>query len=155
VTLVGAGGIGKTRLALELGSGLVGKFDGVVLVALDAVSSADLVVSSVASAVGVPESPGQSLLDVIINYLRSRKMLLIIDNFEHVLAAAGVLGQLIAETDQVVLLITSRERLRLSAEHVVEVPPLEVPVAVADADVLRRSEAVALFIDRAQAAGSD
>jgi hypothetical protein len=75
VTPVGAGGIGKTRLALEVGSGLIGKFDGVVMVPLEDVSSADLVVSSIASALGIPESPGQSQLDLIINYLRSRRML--------------------------------------------------------------------------------
>jgi predicted ATPase len=155
VTLVGAGGIGKTRLALEVGSSLKGKFDGVVLVALDEVSSADLVVSSIALSLGVPESPGQSLMDQVINYLRPRKMLLIVDNFEHVVAAAGVLSQLITETDQVMLLVTSRERLRLSGERVVEVPPLQVPEVVDDADVLRRSDAVELFIDRTRAAGSD
>jgi predicted ATPase len=155
VTLVGAGGIGKTRLAIEVGSGLMGKFDSVAMVALDEVSSSDLVISSIASSLGVPESPGKSLLDVVINYLRSRKMLLVVDNFEHVVAAAGVLGQLIAETDQVVLLVTSRERLRLSGERVVEVPPLQVPDVSEDADVLRRSDAVELFIDRARAAGSD
>ena len=155
VTLVGAGGIGKTRLAIEVGSGLIGKFDGVVMVALDEVSSADLVVSSIASSLGVPESPGRSLLDVIINYLRTRRMLLIVDNFEHVMAAAGVLGQLITQTDQAVLLVTSRERLRLSGERVVEIPPLEVPGAVDSDEVLRRSDAVELFIDRARAAGSD
>jgi predicted ATPase len=155
VTLVGPGGIGKTRLALEVGSGLVGKFDGVVMVALEEVSSADLVVSSIASSLGVPESPGQSLLDLVTNYLRARKMLLIVDNFEHVVAAAGVLGHLITQTDQVMLLVTSRERLRLSGERLVEVPSLEVPGAVDDADVLRRADAVELFIDRARAAGSD
>ena len=155
VTLVGVGGIGKTRLALEVGSSLIGKFDGVVLVPLDEVSSADLVVSSIALSLGVPESPGQSLMDLVINYLRPRKMLLIVDNFEHVVAAAGVLSQLITQTDQVMLLVTSRERLRLSGERVVEVPPLQVPEVVDDADVLRRSDAVELFIDRARAAGSD
>ena len=155
VTLVGAGGIGKTRLAIEVGSGLLGKFDGVVMVPLDEVSSADQVVSSIASALGVPESPGQSLLDLVINYLRPRKMLLILDNFEQVVAAAGVLGQFIAETDHVMLLVTSRERLRLSGERVVEVPPLQVPEVVDDTDVLRRSDAVELFIDRARAAGSN
>ena len=155
VTLVGAGGIGKTRLAIEVGSGLRSKFDGVVMVALDEVPSADLVVSSIASSLGVPESPGQSLLDLVINYLRPRRMLLIVDNFEHVVAAAGVLGQLITQTDQVMLLVTSRERLRLSGERVVEVPPLQVPDLADDADVLRRSDAVELFIDRARAAGSD
>ena len=73
VTFVGVGGIGKTRLALEVGSSLIGKFDGVVMVALDEVSSADLVVSSVALSLGVPESPGQILMDLVINYLRPRK----------------------------------------------------------------------------------
>ncbi len=155
VTLVGAGGIGKTRLAIEVGTGLVGTFDGVVMVPLDEVSSADLVVSSIASSLGVPESPGQSLLDLVINYLRPRKMLLILDNFEQVVAAAGVLSQFIAETDEVMLLVTSRERLRLSGERVVEVPPLQVPEVVDDTDVLRRSDAVELFIDRARAAGSN
>src|SRR5829696_4724292 len=153
VTLVGAGGIGKTRLAIEVSSGLLDKFDGVVMVALDEVSSADLVVSSIASSLGVPESPGQSLLDLVINYLRPRKMLLLLDNFEQVVTAAGVLGRLITEADHVMLLVTSRERLRLSGERVVEVPPLQVPEAVAD--VLRRSDAVKLFIDRAHAAESD
>ena len=150
VTLVGAGGIGKTRLALEVGASLTGKFDGVALVALDEVSSADLVVSSIASSLGVPGAPGRSLLDLVISYLRSRRTLLIIDNFEHVMSAADVLGQLITQTDQTVLLVTSRERLRLSAEHVVEVPLLQVPETADNDEVLRRSDAVELFVDRAR-----
>ena len=156
ISLVGTGGIGKTRLALDVGAALIGEFDGVVMVALEEVSSADLVVSSIASALGVPESPGQSLLlDRVINYLRTGRMLLIVDNFEQVMAAAGVLAQLIAGTDQVMRLVTSRERLRLSGERVVEVPPLQVPEIVDNDETLRRSNAVALFVDRAQAAGSD
>jgi Domain of unknown function (DUF4062)/NB-ARC domain len=153
VTLVGAGGIGKTRLALEVGTSLIGTFDRVVMVALDEVSSADLVVSSIASSLGVPESPGQSLLDLVINSLRNRRTLLIIDNFEHVMDAAAVLGQLITDTDQAKLLVTSRERLRLSGERVVDVPSLQVPGAADNEEVLRRSDAVELFIDRARAAG--
>ena len=156
ISLVGTGGIGKTRLALDVGAALMGEFDGVVMVALEEVSSADLVVSSIASALGVPESPGQSLLlDRVINYLRTGRMLLIVDNFEQVMAAAGVLAQLIAGTDQVMRLVTSRERLRLSGERVVEVPPLQVPEIVDNDETLRRSDAVALFVDRARAAGSD
>jgi predicted ATPase len=155
VTLVGPGGIGKTRLALEIGSGLTGAFDGVVMVALEDVSSVDQVVSSIASALGVPESPGHSMLDLVINYLRTRRMLLIIDNFEHVMPAADVLAQLITETSHVVLLVTSRERLRLSAEREVDVPSMQVPEVVDDVDVLRHSDAVELFIDRGRAAGSD
>jgi predicted ATPase len=155
ITLIGTGGIGKTRLALDVGAALMGELDGVVIVALEEVSSADLVVSSIASSLGVPESPSQSLLARVINYLRTRRMLLIIDNFEQVMPAAGVLAQLIAGTDQVMLLVTSRERLRLSGERVVEVPPLQVPELVDDDEALQRSDAVALFVDRARAAGSD
>jgi predicted ATPase len=155
VTLVGVGGIGKTRLALEIGAAVRGEFDGVAMVALDEVSSADLVLSSIASSVGVPETPGQPLLDAVINYLRSRRTLLIVDNFEHMMAAAGLLGQLITQADQVLLLVTSRERLRLSGERVVEVPPLKIPAAGDNDEVLRRSDAVALFAERARAAGSD
>jgi predicted ATPase len=155
VTLVGAGGIGKTRLALEVGSELRGKFEGVVMVALDEVSSADLVVSSIASSLGIPESPGQPIQHAMINYLRARKMLLIIDNFEHVVTAADVLGRIISQTYRVVLLITSRERLRLSGERVVEVPPLQVAETADNDEVLQRSDAAELFIDRARAAGSD
>jgi predicted ATPase len=155
VTLVGPGGIGKTRLALEVGAALKSRFDAVVMVALDEVSSAELVVSSIASSLGVPESPGRSLLDLVINYLQSRSTLLIVDNFEHVVAASGTLGRLIARTSRVVVLVTSRERLHLSGEHVVEVPPLKVPGTDEDAEVLRRSDAVELFLDRARSAGSD
>jgi predicted ATPase len=155
ITLLGVGGIGKTRLALEVGAALKEKFDGVVMVTLEGVSTADLLVSAIASALGVPESPGQSLLNLVINYLRPRKMLLIIDNFEHLVAAADLLGELIAQADKLVLLVTSRERLRLSGERVVDVPPMHVPEAVDDDQELLRSDAVALFLDRARAAGSD
>src|SRR5215211_3199973 len=154
VTLVGPGGIGKTRLALEVGRALTGEFDGVVMVPLEEVSSADLVVSSIASSLGVPESPGRSLQDVVIGYLRSRRMLLIVDNFEHVVAAAGLLAEVSTQADQVVILVTSRERLRISGEHVVEVPPLEVDSG-READVARRPDAVELFLDRALAARRD
>jgi len=112
-------------------------------------------VSSIASSVGVPESPGRSLLNLVISYLRTRSMLLIIDNFEHVVAAADLLEQLITQTDQTVLLVTSRERLRLSGEHVVEVPPLQVPETDDNDEELRRSDAVELFVDRARAAGNE
>jgi predicted ATPase len=91
----------------------------------------------------------------VINYLRARKLLLIIDNFEHVVTAAGLLGLIISQTDQVVLLVTSRERLRLSGERVVEVPPLQVPEASDHDEALQGSDAVALFIDRASATGSN
>jgi hypothetical protein len=131
VTLVGPGGIGKTRLALEVGAALTSAFDDVVMVALDEVSSADLVVSSIAASLGVPEAPGRSLLDLVVNYLQTRRMLLIVDNFEHLMVAAGVLGQLVTHADRVVLLVTSRERLRLSGERVVEVVGARKSVAYA------------------------
>ena len=155
VTLVGPGGIGKTRLALEVGALVVPDFERVVMVALEEVSSADLVMSSIASALGVPESPGRSLLDSVTEFLRGRQMLLLIDNFEQVVAAASVLGHLIAGTSGVVLLVTSRKRLRLTGEQVIDVPPLLLPNAVDDPAATRLSDSVELLIDRVRAGGSD
>jgi predicted ATPase len=155
VTLVGPGGIGKTRMALQVGASLIAQFDAVQMAELDEVSTPDLVISSIAAALGAPESPGQPLFERMIDYVRGRRVLLIVDNFEHVIAAAPVLGQLIARTDRLVLLVTSRERLRLSGEQVVDVPPLAVPDPSENADGARRAEAVELFLDRARAAGAD
>ena len=155
VTLVGPGGIGKTRMALQIGASLIAQFDAVQMAELDEVSTPDLVISSIAAALGAPESPGQPVFERMIDYLRDRRVLLIVDNFEHVIAAAPVLGQLIARTDRLVLLVTSRERLRLSGERVVDVPPLAVPDPSENADGARRTEAVELFLDRARAAGAD
>ena len=155
VTVVGPGGIGKTRLAVEVGGAVEPNFDTVVMVELQEVSSAELVTSSIATALGVAETAGRSLLDAVTDYLRPRRALVVVDNFEHVIAAASVLAQLLARTSQLTLVVTSRERLRLSGERVFDLQPLALPGGLDDVDVSRRSDSVELFVDRALAAGAD
>jgi predicted ATPase/DNA-binding CsgD family transcriptional regulator len=149
VTLAGPGGIGKTRLALRALATLADEFpDGVCYVELAEVSSPDLVVSRVASAVGVAEEEGRPLLDTLADALRSRSLVLALDNCEHLLeACARLIRRLLAAAADLRLLATSREPLRVAGETVWQVPPL----AVASADG-SPAEAVRLFADRAAAA---
>ena len=155
MTLVGPGGIGKTRLAIEAAAAVERDFGGAVIVELENVPSADLVSSSIGSSLGIPETPGRSLVDSLTDYLGSRKTLLLVDNFEHVIAAASLLAYLLTRTTRLTLLVTSRERLRLSGERVYDVQPLTLPPRGDDVGVMRHAESVQLFIERAGAAGSD
>jgi predicted ATPase len=155
VTLVGSGGIGKTRLAIEAATAVDRDFDDTVMVELESVPSAELVPSSIASSLGIPETPGRSVVDSLTDHLASRRMLLVVDNFEHVVAAAPVLAHLLTRTTRLTLLVTSRERLRLSGERVFEVEPLGLPRGDDDVEATRQAESVQLFVDRARAAGSD
>jgi predicted ATPase/DNA-binding NarL/FixJ family response regulator len=129
LTLAGPGGIGKTRLALHLLGSMTAEFpDGAWFVELADLRQADLVVSRLAAVVGVGEEPGRPLLDTLAEVLRSRRMLLALDNCEHLLdACAEVAGRLLASSPGLRLLVTSREPLRLAAETVWRVPPLAVP----------------------------
>ncbi|HEX9372227.1 MAG TPA: AAA family ATPase, partial [Roseiflexaceae bacterium] len=163
LTLTGAPGVGKTRLAIEAASELRGAFaDGVFLVALAPLSDPALVLVAVAHAVGVGTSRGQLLADRLGHYLRARHILLVLDNFEHVLTAAPQLTQLLAAAPQLKLLITSRVALELSGEHRFTVLPLAVPPAadsrrlpIAVAEVQERYAAVDLFVRRARAVAPD
>lgn len=147
VTLVGPGGIGKTRLALEVARELEDEFDdGVHLVPLAPVKEADLVVHSIARVVGVREGTASSM-DAAVQNLSARKLLLILDNFEHLLDAAGDIQRLLAATEDVKVLITSRALLNVRGEHALEVPPLDLPDGNADP---ARSGAVRLFLERAR-----
>ena len=155
LTLCGAGGIGKTRLALRVLAAVAGDFpDGVWFAELGDVQQPDLVVSRVASAVGVSEEPGRPLLETLADALRPRRLLLALDNCEHLIdACARVCQQLLASSPGLRLIATSRQPLRVAAETVWQVPPLPVPppgeLTAGDAC---RYEAIRLFADRAAAA---
>ena len=128
LTLCGAGGIGKTRLALRILAAAADEFpDGTWFVELGDLRQPDLVVSRVASAIGVSEEPGRPLLDTLADALRPRRLLLALDNCEHLIEACARLCQrLLASSPGLRLLATSREPLRVAAETVWQVPPLSV-----------------------------
>lgn len=152
VTLTGPGGIGKTRLALEVARGLASQYDdGVLVVLLAALSDPAQVVGEIAETLRLETANG-SRLESVVSFLRARKVLLVLDNFEHVMAAAPVVSQILRSCPRVRALVTSREVLRVSGEHGYEVEPLEVPRASGDDVTALRAEAVQLFCERAVAA---
>jgi predicted ATPase/class 3 adenylate cyclase len=156
LTLLGPGGIGKTRLALEIATRTVDQFaDGVWFVPLAAVNDAALVPSAIAGVLGVRESVDQTLLDALIAHLHQREALLVLDNLEQVLGAALDISALIATCSRLTVLATSRAPLAISGEHVFPVPPLDVPEfrygstgVSGDMSCLIESDAVRLFVDR-------
>jgi predicted ATPase/DNA-binding CsgD family transcriptional regulator len=155
-TLTGPGGVGKTRLSLHVAEVLRPEFrDGVAWVDLSPVSEPALVVSAVAQALGIRTAGEGALSDRLANALRDRELLLVLDNFEHVVDAAPLVASLLAAARHLAVLITSREPLRISAERVVVVPALGVPDHHLPAEELAESDAVQLFIHRAQAARAD
>ena len=153
LTLVGPGGTGKTRLALQACAEVVDDFaDGVFFVSLAPLRDATLVHASIAATLGVREQGGQTLDEALADYLSRKDLLLLLDNFEQVVEAAPQLAPLLASSN-VSLLVTSREPLRLAAERVHSVPPLSTPERngpIAAADALSHS-AVRLFVERARA----
>jgi len=152
VTLTGAGGTGKTRLAVHAAAELVDAFaDGVVFVGLAPLRDPDLVLPTAAQALGVGAMSGETLAEDLVRFLRNRELLLVFDNFEHLLAAAPSVAEVAAATAGVKLLVTSRVRLRLAAEHLYPVSPLATPTGGEDVDRLLRFDSVALFETRAQA----
>jgi predicted ATPase/DNA-binding SARP family transcriptional activator len=153
VTLRGPGGSGKSRLALEAARILRSSFaDGVAFVPLAPVHDPGYVLHHVAQGVGFPETPSEPLAQTLARWLRDRELLVLVDNFDQVIEAAPQLTYLIEHTESVKLLVTSRVALRLVPEHAVEVPPLALPErGTRDPEALARSEAAALFCDRARA----
>ena len=158
LTLVGPGGVGKTRLALQLVADLAPAFaDGVAFVALEAIADPELVLATIARGLGVPERTRQPILANFSAALRDQEVLLLLDNFEHLLAAAPAVASLLRAAPGLTILATSRVPLHVHAEQVVPVPPL----ATVDRDhlpdlaVLAQVAAVALFVRRAQAVQPD
>ena len=158
VTLTGPGGIGKTRLAHQVAIDLLEHFrDGIFFVQLSAITDPDLVVPTIAQTLGVPERPGQTIESALAEHLRDKQLLLLLDNFEQILAAAPSAGSLLAASADLKLLVTSRTPLRLSGERTYPVDPLPLPDPehLANAKALIHNDAVALFVERAQAAKPD
>jgi len=154
LTLTGPGGVGKTRLALQVAAELIEDFaDGVYFVDLAPIRDASLVTTAIATTLGVQESDGQPLLDGLKDYLHDRRMLLLLDNFEHLLDAAALVAVLLAAASRLTVLVTSREHLHLRGEQEMAVQPLALPdpAHLPALDQLSQYAAVALFIQRAQA----
>jgi predicted ATPase/DNA-binding SARP family transcriptional activator len=157
LTLTGTAGSGKTRLALEVASALEGEPADTVLVELARINDARFVARTIIGELGVKEGSGQSARDALLEHLRERRALLLLDNFEHVLSAVGLVRELLARAPGVKVLVTSRAPLDVPEEHVYRVPALELPDPSRRDSMarLRRTEAIRLFIDRARAARPD
>jgi len=154
LTITGPGGVGKTRLALAVATALSTDYrDGCVFVALAALADPTYIVATLAQALGVHESGDPSPLHALLAALRVRRTLLLLDNFEHLIAAAPLLTDILAACADVTLLVTSRTSLRVNGEHELAVPPLDVPAPgrLTDATDVADTAAVQLFVARAQA----
>ena len=151
VTLTGVGGVGKTRLAIQVAAELVPDFpDGAWLCELASVSDPEAMWDTLAASLGVHPSPGRSLDDSVLEYLGPKRLLLVLDNCEHLLDAAAKVVTLIAKgCSRVVVLATSREGLAVAGEQVVPLRSLGLPAADASLEVLSGTDAVRLFVDRA------
>ena len=159
VTLTGPGGIGKTRLGEAVAEQVRGDFrDGVRFVSLASISDPSLVVDTIARTLGFKEEDGdQPLFDTLKQWLRHRKLFLILDNFEQVVEASPVVAELLAASPGLKVLVTSRATLHLSGEQEFPVPPLSLPdlTSTSDYEALSQYEAVRLFIERARSAKPD
>ena len=156
VTLAGAGGSGKSRLALEVAGSVEAKFeDGVWWVDLTPLSDESFVPQAVASALGVREQPGQSLTRTLVRFLATKEVLLVVDNCEHVVGASAILLQdLLQAAPRTRVLATSREPLRIDGERISLVPPLSFPDSedALSPDQALEYEAIRLLVERAEAA---
>lgn len=159
VTLTGPGGTGKTRLGIQVAADLLDEFSGgVYFVELASIDNSVLVLPTIAAAIGLSEaSSGQSLIETLKTYLRDKQILLMLDNFEQVLAVAPHISELLQATAGLKVLVTSRVSLRLSGEQEYSVSPLALPDIgqPTTPDTLAQYAAVALFVQQAQAARSD
>jgi len=161
VTVTGPGGIGKTRLAVQVASGLVERFPGGThFVPLSALSDPGLIASAIVQTLGIREAGGQSPLEILKGHLQDSlraPMLLLLDNFEHLVQAAPTVAELLVMGPNLKILVTSRAALHVYGEHEFPVPPLALPDprSMPPVEVLSQYPAVALFVQRAVAAKPD
>lgn len=146
VTLTGTGGVGKTRLAVQVAAAVTDEYgDGVWYVDLAPLTAAEVVPVAVARALGLPDQPGRSTMETLLRYVRERQLLIVLDNCEHLLeASAAVLSEVLATAPRLTVLATSREPVNITGEATWQVPSLSL-----------RDEAVELFTERARLARPD
>ena len=152
LTLLGMGGLGKTRLSLQVAEDVLDTYrDGAWFVDLAPITDPSLVVSETARVLGVRDEPGTPILRTLCAHLKSRKLLLILDNCEHLMQpSAEIASTILGSTRDVRIVATSRAALRVPGEQTYPVLPLPVPDRDAGLDVLSRSTAIRLFVERAQ-----
>ena len=156
VTLVGPPGVGKTRLAIHAAGQVASWFpDGVIFADLAPVIHSNEVIPAIASALGIPETSGASKLSSLQSRLRNQRMLIVLDNFEQVMSAAPQISKLLTASPDLKMIATSREALRLSAEHVFPLQPLPLPENAASLPSLLDTPVIRLFVDRARAVRPD
>jgi predicted ATPase/class 3 adenylate cyclase len=159
LTLLGPGGTGKTRLVLQVAEDIIDDYpDGVWLVELAPLTDPELVAERVASALNVQEQPGQLMLETLVEYLRRKELLLLLDNVEHLVRECAVLAEhLLKECPKIKLLVTGREALFIDGETTLQVPSLSLPdtQGAVSPEQVRASEGVQLFLERAQAVQPD
>ncbi len=153
VTLVGPGGTGKTRLAIELGHRLAERFDGVWLVSLEQIVRPGEVVGAIARTIGLPESQGAPDLDQVTDYLAERSVLLLLDNLEHLLDSAPAIERIAIAGGRTRVLGTSQAPLRTPSERVLRLDPLQLPGPETDPDAVAAVPAVQMLLERTAAAG--
>jgi predicted ATPase/serine/threonine protein kinase len=156
VTLTGAGGTGKTRLALQVATELLEFFlDGIYFVRLATITNPELVASVIAQTLDVKEAGNLSLVERLKENLRDKKTLLLLDNFEHLLSATPLITELLSSCPRLKILLTSRAVLRVRGEHEFFVPTMSLPETTVSIEKLKNFSAVKLFVQSARAVKSD
>src|SRR5829696_1639643 len=158
LTLTGPGGVGKTRLALQVAADLQDEFaDGVHFIPLATIRDADVFLPTIARALGLGDMGSRPLAERLIDFLRPRQVLLVLDNLEQLPDAAPLLAGLLTACPRLTILATSQTVLRLSAEHDLPISPLRLAVGNDDTslDQIASADAVRFFVDRARAARAD
>ena len=152
VTVTGPGGVGKTRLVVKLAGNLTSEFrDGVVYVPLAPVGRAELLIPTIATAFGI-ESPGPDYgVDRLSGLIGDRQVLVVLDNFEHLVAAAGQVPQLLTTCSGLTIIVTSQTLLRVSGEHQFPLSPLSFSANPEDHSIGATPDSVRLFVERARA----